>query len=215
MLKSDAPTCSNIPRHIVFCPSIKLCAEVYSTFRIHVPERMEYVQMFHSCTTDAVKDALREDMEKENGKIRILIATSPVGMGVNYKGLNNILHYGPPKDLDAFIQQLGRAGRDGTQSYQMLIYNGRHLRKLEEDMMKYVQNNEICRRRQLLGAYDSIPCEGIVNHLCCDICSKNCQCDDVNCESFKCTYLANVNESTSESSDIDLDVLSDSDDITE
>lgn len=65
--------------------------------------------MLHSCTTDQVKDAIRQDMENKDGHIRVLIATSAAGMGVNHKSVDNVIHYGPPKDLDGFIQQLGLA----------------------------------------------------------------------------------------------------------
>nr|XP_019928600.2 ATP-dependent DNA helicase Q-like 3 [Crassostrea gigas] len=86
------------PRHIIFCPSIKLCADVYFAFKVSLNECINYIEMFHSCTTDQVKDAIREDMEKTDGHIRVLIATSAAGMGVNYKSVNNIIHYGPPKE---------------------------------------------------------------------------------------------------------------------
>lgn len=111
MVMDQAGEC---PRHIIFCPSIKLCAKVYFAFKASLNECINYIEYFHS---DQVKDAIREDMENKDGHIRVLIATSAAGMGVNYKNVNNIIHYGPPKDLDGFVQQLGRAGRDGTRSY--------------------------------------------------------------------------------------------------
>lgn len=64
-------------------------------------------------------------MNDENGNIRVLIATSAAGMGVNYKGSSNVVHYSPPKDIDSFVQQLGRAGRDGSQTFHMLLFNSR------------------------------------------------------------------------------------------
>lgn len=173
------------PRHIIFCPSIKLCADVYFAFKVSLNKCINYIEMFHSCTTDQVKDAIREDMENKDGHIRVLIATSAAGMGVNYKSVNNIIHYGPPKDLDGFIQQLGRAGRDGTQSYELLIYSSRHLRELDTDMLDYAKNTETCRRKKLLESYNSVPSADLVKHLCCDVCDMQCDCHEVNCESFR------------------------------
>lgn len=50
-----------------------------------------------------MKDVIREDMEKIDGYIRVFIVISVVGMGVNYKSVNNIIYYGLFKDLDGFI----------------------------------------------------------------------------------------------------------------
>lgn len=52
-------------------------------------------------------------MEAENGSIRVLVSTSSAGMGVNFKDLQNIVHFSPLRDMDTFIQQMGRTGRDG------------------------------------------------------------------------------------------------------
>jgi superfamily II DNA helicase RecQ len=123
------------PRHIVFNP--------YSAFYMELCEIMDMVQMFHSCTSEDMKEEIRMDMGQEGGRIRVLIATNAVGMGVNYKGVNHIIHYGIPKDMDSFIQQLGRAGRDGGQSDD-LIYNSRHLKNVDEDMCNYVNNCDSC-----------------------------------------------------------------------
>lgn len=61
-------------------------------------------------------------MESEDGQIRVLISTNAAGMGVNFKGLHNVVHYGPPRDLDTLVQQMGRAGRDGEFSVEIILY---------------------------------------------------------------------------------------------
>ena len=60
-------------------------------------------------------------MGSETGKIRVLICTKAAGMGVNFRNLNSIIHYGVPHDLDTFVQQMGRAGRDGSFSEEILL----------------------------------------------------------------------------------------------
>ena len=67
---------------------------------------MKYVQMFHSMTTDEVKEEIRKDMSVSNGTVRILVASSAAGMGVNFKGLNSIIHFGPPKTWTALYSSL-------------------------------------------------------------------------------------------------------------
>jgi ATP-dependent DNA helicase RecQ len=45
------------------------------------------------------------------------------GMDVNITGVQYVVHYGQPSDLDTVLQQIGRAGRDGTQSHHLKIYH--------------------------------------------------------------------------------------------
>ena len=63
------------------------------------------VQMFHSKTSDHIKEKIRIDMESEDGHVRVLSSTNAAGMGVNFKGLYSVVHCGPPSDLDTFVQQ--------------------------------------------------------------------------------------------------------------
>lgn len=75
--------------------------------------------MHHSKTPDDVKKFVNKDMEAENGNIGVLMNTSSAGMGVYLRDLQNIVHFkcSPPRDMDTFIQQMGRAGRDGKPSH--------------------------------------------------------------------------------------------------
>lgn len=41
---------------------------------------LEHIEMYHSKTTNDVKKLVKEDMNSENGKIRVLIATSAAGI---------------------------------------------------------------------------------------------------------------------------------------
>ena len=87
-------------------------------------------------------------MQDANGKIRVLIATSAAGMVVNFQAVNNVIHFSPPKDMDSFVQQLGIAGRDGSQTAMaLLLFNSRHCRNLDDDMKKYISNEDSCRRQ--------------------------------------------------------------------
>lgn len=56
------------------------------------------------------------------GQIRILIATSAFGMGINKKDIRFVIHYGVPPFLENYLQEIGRAGRDGAPSLAHLIF---------------------------------------------------------------------------------------------
>lgn len=57
-----------------------------------------------------------------DGKIRILVCTNAAGMGVNFYGVNNVIHYGPLREMDTFVQQMGRGGRDGELADELILY---------------------------------------------------------------------------------------------
>ncbi|EDO29588.1 predicted protein, partial [Nematostella vectensis] len=54
--------------------------------------------------------------------VRLLIATIAFGMGVDCKGVKRVIHYGPSKSVEAYIQETNRAGRDGSNSVAYLLY---------------------------------------------------------------------------------------------
>ncbi len=53
----------------------------------------------------------------KDGVIRILVGTKAVGLGINFPDLRYIIAIGLPENLELWIQEFGRAGRDRVQSY--------------------------------------------------------------------------------------------------
>ncbi len=56
-------------------------------------------------------------------KLDIICATSAFGMGINKPNIRFVVHFHLPLNLEAFIQEIGRAGRDGKQSISIVLYN--------------------------------------------------------------------------------------------
>ena len=110
--------------------------------------------MLHSCTHDENKETISNSFQNEVSGIRVLVATIAFGMGVNCKGVCRIIHFGPSKDIESYIQESGRAGRDGKQSVAHIIYHGLLLNHVGRDMKLYVNTTE-CRRKLLLAQFDN------------------------------------------------------------
>lgn len=75
------------------------------------------------------------------GKVQIVVATIAFGMGVNKADIRSVVHYHLPKSPEGWIQESGRAGRDGKTSHCYLLGCGDDLIPLTN----FVQGNEISK----------------------------------------------------------------------
>ncbi|XP_033745061.1 putative ATP-dependent DNA helicase Q1 [Pecten maximus] len=170
------------PRHVIFCESIANVSKVYLTFLKHVGQLRNHFEMYHSKTNDKIKEQIRKDMS-ESGNIRVLICTNSAGMGVNFHDVNNIIHYGLPREMDTFVQQMGRAGRDGGYSNELVLYklHKGHLGRVEGELVKLVKDDVTCRHKTLCDSYVTAHAPITPKHKCCDVCEKQCDCGEECC----------------------------------
>lgn len=95
------------------------------TLRINDAEQV--AAWLQDCGIDAhpysSKEKDREELENrlQTNQIKVLVATSALGMGFDKPDLGFVIHYQAPASIIAYYQQVGRAGRDGQAAYGILL----------------------------------------------------------------------------------------------
>ena len=91
-----------------------------SKLNLFINFKFPVLEMLHSCTPAENKEAVLESLRTESGHILVLIATTAFGMGVDCKGAHRTIHFGPSKNVEAFMQETGRA--DGRPSFSYFFF---------------------------------------------------------------------------------------------
>lgn len=68
-------------------------------------------------------DRISVQQQFMNNQLDVICCTSAFGMGINKKDIRLIIHYHFPLQLESYIQEVGRAGRDGKESVSLLLYS--------------------------------------------------------------------------------------------
>ena len=93
-----------------------------------------------ACYHGGLSMGAREDAHVAflNGQVQVVVATVAFGMGIDKPDVRRIIHYGPPKTVEEYFQQIGRAGRDGLDSVCELISSDSDFRQYSSDF--YTKN---------------------------------------------------------------------------
>ena len=143
---------------------LKYCGYTYGLFERILKDRqyvgdtseptVRLIAQFHALQTSHMKKDIISEIKKENLRVRVLFATSALGMGVDASYVINVIYISPPSSLEAYMQEIGRAGRTGLSSCATLYYNnsdiGKNKKHVEESMKSYCTSEDSCLRKQLL-----------------------------------------------------------------
>ena len=183
---------TSMPRTIIFCRRYSECAHMYTLFQnalgvnftepAGAPNLVKYrlVDMYTKCTEPSIKEEIVTEFSKKDVRLRIVIGTIAFGMGLDCPDVRQILHWGMSHDIESYIQETGRSGRDGFMANAVLFYCRSDSRISSPQMVDYSNNTIHCRREILFCDFDDknsiqkpcVPC------LCCDVCKSTCKCEN-------------------------------------
>ena len=175
------------PKTIIYCTSFSMCADIYLFLKYclgpaflnpqDAPDIPEFrlCDMFTSITENNHKSQILI-LFKSESNLRVVIATMAFGMGIDCQNVRQIIHVGTPDDVCSYIQETGRAGRDGAISMATLL-KSKIYHQVDDDIKQYVTNSNKCRRDILFGYMDNYTHTDFDKMcLCCDVCARSCVC---------------------------------------
>jgi ATP-dependent DNA helicase RecQ len=133
----------------------------------------EIVRFYHAGMNKAEKTHIEEWYF--NAKNAILCATVAFGMGIDKPDIRTVIHLEPSANAESYVQEAGRAGRDGKPARAIVLWNkndnlrfSRFPANSREHVMYDFCETEACRRQILLDALGDEPavCSG------CDNCDE-------------------------------------------
>jgi len=168
---------------IVFCtsrPGTENLARYlrYEMAEMKIPWHKE-IRFYHAgLSREEKKEIETWFLHNENA---VLTATCAYGLGIDKSDIRTVIHRDCPPSVEAYLQESGRAGRDGLLSKAFLLWGPDDERSLKRAgneksrisrLLAYARDSSRCRREALLDLLDYTGEKDTPGSDCCDICEQ-------------------------------------------
>lgn len=125
---------------IVYVRSRRRCREIAQTL---VREGIS-ADYYHAGLDPEEKD--RRQSAWKNDEVRVMVATNAFGMGIDKPDVRTVIHCDLPSSLEEYYQEAGRAGRDGRESFAVVIASPRDKATLSRRLSDSFPEKDFIRR---------------------------------------------------------------------
>ena len=186
---------------LIFCRTYDACHRFYRCFKSALGQnftlpngapdlpQFRIVDMYTHCTQLAVKEHIISEFVKEDGKLRVVVATVAFSMGIDCQNISCVVHWGPSDTVEDYVQEIGRAGRNTKAACALAFYSNSDKVHMDTSMVEYSTVHNQCKRVQLFSGFDSfnIDTHSYSGCKCCFVCAKSCTCG--HCEAFLSEFV--------------------------
>jgi len=182
------------PKTVLFCQTLQQCGNFHAKIKkllgknitmppgapSILPFRM--VSLFTSASRRELREEIIQEFCKEKTNLRLVIATTAFGLGVDCHNITRIINWGAPTSLEELVQETGRAGRDGSAAEAILYYGKGANKHISNAVKHYGENQAECRRTLLFKdfLFSDVSKQDVVACRCCDLCAAVCNCAKCN-----------------------------------
>ena len=104
---------------IVYAPSRKAAEELAA--ELNHALGLQTAAPYHAGLDASTRERVQRDFQ--TGKLSVVVATIAFGMGIDKADVRTVIHAALPASVEAYYQEIGRAGRDGLPSRTVLLHS--------------------------------------------------------------------------------------------